>query len=239
MTDSPALPALHAVRTAWLDDVLAQGLQRPDSAAFSLREDGRVPASRVLRRTLTMALFFGVSMSTLRMWAQEPPASYTDWYRSRPDRLPVLVRLALPPSWFGSAQEERRYLCRLDSEYGSTTRYAKVATGGPVAAGAPGQETLAVTLADVERAESAVRRALAAGGTAPDLGRSTLPEDEPFYRKFTGDMPALSAMAGGSGVVRVVPDGHRHPDAVLALPVLCAALAEQLLPAVADWSAAG
>ncbi|MEW2467989.1 hypothetical protein AB0919_23665 [Streptomyces sp. NPDC046994] len=184
-----------------------------------------------------MALFFGVSMSTLRMWAEEPPISYTDWYRTRPDRLPVLVGLTVPPSWFGSPNEERRYLCRLASEYGSTTRYAKVATGGPVAAEALGK-TLTITLADVERAESAVQRALAVRGTTPDLGMSTMPEDEPFYLKFTGDMPDLSPVASGSGVVRVVPEGRRHPDAVLALPALCAALAEQLLPTVTDWFAA-
>ncbi len=224
--------ALHGTRAGRSAGVRADGLSRPDSACFVLPVDA---SAEVRRRTLTLVLYFGLSLTTLRSWVAEPPSSYADWYRRHSDRLPAVAMLRPSPAWYDlPATAWRRYDCHLTSAYGPSARYVKVVDGGPCPPGLV-LDVIPVTVDDVAAAEARLDREPAAGPY----------DDAPFYRKVVGAGPASGPgpangaapddaaahrqpTRGGCAAVRIVPDGTRHPDEVLAAPLLCAELASLL-----------
>src|SRR3569833_2408370 len=112
--DAGAMTAVHGVRSRWAGIVRAEGLRRPDSATFLV---GAAPDRR--HRTLLLATYFALSMSTLRRWNEERPARYADWYAANAEALPALVLLDPPPGWADvDPSLGREYLCWLDGAYG-------------------------------------------------------------------------------------------------------------------------
>ncbi|MFF1442765.1 hypothetical protein [Streptomyces sp. NPDC058295] len=213
---SRGLLGIHSLRSARLPVTRKAGLIRPDSAVFRFGTPEEGSAEQF--RALLMAVFFGISMSTLRQWSAEPPASYARWYARRPERLPSILGVRMNTSWWGPAG--RRYVCRLSGHYGVTVPYSKVSESGCVLSTDLLREHIDVTLDDVAAAEER----LVAGWRWDGIW-----DDEPFYRKIIGrDDADPGPTHGGCGAVRAVADGARHCDAVLRLPLLCAEIAAQL-----------
>lgn len=224
MTDPHgARVGIHGVRSAWLGDILEDGWSRPDSATFVLSR--REIAEDVGLRTLTMAIFHALSLSTLRMWCLDPPDSLAEWYSHRRDRLPAVALATAHDAWrYVPSMAWNRYYVRLDGCQGYTAPYATVSAGAAVG---PDEiiGALEVTPDDVEVTE---RKACAR------LAGHDLP-DEPFFFK-TPDEPLPTALEaavlGGCPTVGVAPVGMPHTWPVLSAPVVCLGLANLLLPKV-------
>ncbi|WP_432151784.1 hypothetical protein [Streptomyces sp. bgisy029] len=225
MGDGRVVLGIHSLRSSWVADVRKVGLLRPDSAAFRFGGDfGCESAER--HRTLLMAVFFGISMSTLRQWVDDPPTSYERWYETRRHRLPSILGIRMEDQWWG--QGDRRYVCRLRDHYGVTAPYSKVSESGSVDPGSLLVEQVDVTLDDIAAAEERLVRD----------GRWEGPwDDEPFYRKMLGGGgPRPARTNGGCGALRAAPGGERHGAAVLRLPLLCAEIATRLTARIpAEW----
>ncbi|MFI5920449.1 hypothetical protein ACIA8M_18115 [Streptomyces anulatus] len=229
MGDGGAVLGIHSLRSNRLAGVRKEGLLRPDSAVFRFEgEFGCEPDEQ--HRTLLMAVFFGISMSTLRQWGDDRPNSYEQWYETRRDRLPSILGIRMEARWWGRG--DRRYLCRLRDHYGVTAPYSKVLESGSVDPGDLVEEQVDVTLDDIAAAEDRLVRD----------GRWEGPwDDEPFYRKMLGDGgPLPEHTSGGCGARRAVPGRERHSPAVLRVPLLCAEIATQLTARIpAEWRSLG
>jgi hypothetical protein len=222
--------AVHGTRARWLAATKRDGLTKDDSACFLLRPAGPdATGAGQWRRSILMAIFFGMAMSTLRQWTAASPNSYRDWYRDHPDRLPVLTVWRPPQSWHRlPAHAWRGYLCRLRSEFGRTAPYLKVRDAG----GCPPDAlmgTVRVTVDDVAAAEEALQR---------DGIDSQPLDDRPFYRKLhESGRQDWAPTNGGAPAVSTVAAGQQHPAAVLRAPLLCRALASHIsMDCLTPWA---
>jgi len=184
---------LHATKIRWEQPTLAGGLVRP-SAAWFMIDDSFGPVNGPA--TWAAAVYLALGPSGRAALAQQPDASASDVFATRPDLLPVLLVFHDEPT---GDEIRHRYLWfgpRLRSA--PTAPYTKVERAGRRVAGPLRVRTrLAVSVPDTAHAEQRIAIARSGWGDhEPPLAR--VPADG-WDRVEVGAATRVSALCEGLG----------------------------------------